>query len=240
VRTRSAALGWRSVVAGVGNVAEAAVPGRGDRFWCPCCGTASPVFLSVPNRLRLARHSVCPTCGARSRHRGIAVVIDRVVDPATTHTVLHFAPGPSITAVLARHLPAAEVVTTDLLRTDVDRPGEDVQALTFPDDAYDLVVCNHVLEHVPDDGAAVAELARVTAPGGLAVVSVPGDWSRRETVTFPDTSFNGHHRDYGTEVVDLLGSAFADVEVVVLGDLDVGGPGRVALRRDDRLFLCRP
>jgi len=75
----------------------------------------------------------------------------------------------------------------------------------------------------------------------LAVITVPGDWSRRATVSFPDASFNGHHRDYGTEVVDLVGSAFSDVEVVVLGDLSQGAlPGRPGLRPDDRIFVARP
>jgi hypothetical protein len=71
-------------------------------------------------------------------------------------------------------------------------------------------------------------------------VSVPGDWDRAHTVTFADTSLNGHHRDYGRDVVDLLGAHFATVEVVVLGGLDTTGcPGRVGLRADDRLFVCR-
>ena len=144
--------------------------------------------------------------------------------------------------MLARTLPGAQVVTTDLHRTDVDRTGEDIQALTLADDAFDLVICNHVLEHVPDDRAAARELARVTAPGGQAVISVPGDWSRATTVTFADQAFNGHHRDYGTDVVDVLRSAFAEVDVVLLADLERQAdlPGRPGLRPDDRLFVCRP
>ena len=167
------------------------------------------------------------------------MAVERVAGPATRR-VLHFAPEAPLSGVLRRAAPAADVVTTDLQRTDVDRPGEDIQALGFADDEFDLVVCNHVLEHVPDDGAAVRELARITAPGGVAVISVPGDWSRDTTVVFPDDTFNGHHRDYGTDVVELLRGAFANVEVVLLGALTtVELPGDPGLRKDDRLFLGR-
>jgi SAM-dependent methyltransferase len=251
----SRALGWwrgaladrdgrslgRLVVAGTANVAAAGTDRwRSPRWWCPCCDRRTGAFLWVGNQLRLSRHAVCPGCGSRSRHRGLALAVDRVAGPSTRR-VLHFAPEAPLAPVLERAAPQAEIVTTDLHRTDVDRPGEDIQALTFADDAFDLVVCNHVLEHVPDDRAALAELARVTAPGGVAVVSVPGDWSRAATVTFADDTFNGHHRDYGTDVVDLLREAFTDVEVVLLGDLAAADlPGDPGLRPDDRLHLCRP
>jgi len=231
----------RLVAAGGANVTAAAIDRwRRPGWWCPCCEHVTGAFLWVGNQLRLSRHAVCPGCGARSRHRGIALVLPALLDPPPGR-ILHFAPEAPITMVLDRLVPDAEVITTDLVRDDVDRPGEDIQALGFADGEFDLVLCNHVLEHVPDDAAAVAELARGTARGGLVVITVPGDWSRRSTVAFSDVSFNGHHRDYGTEVIDLLGSAFAQVEVLVLGDLVAGDPpGRPGLRPDDRIFVGRP
>ncbi len=251
----SRALGWwrgavaerdarsfgRLAVAGAANVGAAAVDRwRPARWWCPCCERSAGSFLWVGNQLRLSRHAVCPSCGSRSRHRGLALAVDRVAG-GSTQRVLHFAPEAPLAPVLGRAAPTAQVVTTDLNRADVDRPGEDIQALGFADGEFDLVVCNHVLEHVPDDRAAVAELARITAPGGVAVVSVPGNWTRAATVAFADDTFNGHHRDYGTDVVDLLRSAFTDVDVVLLGDLATADlPGDPGLRPDDRLFLCRP
>lgn len=244
----SRALGWwrgavadrdarslgRLLVAGSANVGAAGLDRwRSARWWCPCCDRRAGAFLWVGNQLRLSRHAVCPGCGSRSRHRGLALAVDRFAVPGRA---LHFAPEAPLATVLRRA--AGEVVTTDLHRTDVDRPGEDIQALGFADGEFDLVVCNHVLEHVPDDLAAVRELARVTA--GVAVVSVPGDWARADTVAFDDVRFNGHHRDYGRDVVDLLRAAFAEVEVVLLADLATDGlPGDPGLRPDDRLFVCR-
>jgi SAM-dependent methyltransferase len=229
-------------MAGTANVAAAATDRwRRPQWWCPCCERTTSGFLTVGNHLRLARRARCPGCGAGSRHRGLALALRGVAGERSVNEVLHFAPEPPVTLVLDRQLPGARVVTTDRHRTDVDRPGEDVQDLTFPDAAVDLVLCNHVLEHVPDDRAAMAELARVTRPGGLAVISVPGDWGRQETVSFPpDQQRNGHHRDYGLDVEDALRAAFTAVDVVVFADLEVGGalPGDPGLRPDDRLFFC--
>ncbi len=66
----------------------------------------------------------------------------------------------------------------------------DLTSLTFPDDSFDAVLCSHVLEHIPDDDAALRELARVTRPGGLIVLQHPvhqdhdtyEDW----TITSPE------------------------------------------------------
>jgi hypothetical protein len=241
VAERDLRLLLRLTVTGVANVTAAALDRvRPARWWCPCCGRVSSAFLWIGNRLRIARHAECTACRARSRHRGLALAIDALGAPPEAR-ILHFAPEVPVTEVVDRTLPSATVVTTDLHRTDVDRPGLDIQALDLEDDAFDLVICNHVLEHVPDDGAAARELARVTAPGGQAVVSVPGDWSRSHTVTFPDVGFNGHHRDYGTDVVDVLRAAFREVDVILLADLVTSDlPGDPGVRRDDRLFVCRP
>jgi SAM-dependent methyltransferase len=242
VADRDARSLGRLGAAGAENVGAAVLDRwRPARWWCPCCDQVSGAFLAVGNRLRLSRHAVCPGCGSRSRHRGLALAVDRLVDPTEVRTVLHFAPEAPLATVLDRHLPGATRLTTDLHRTDVDHPGEDLQALSFADGAFDLVVCNHVLEHVPDDGAAVAELGRITAPGGVALVTVPGEWDRPHTIRFADDSFNGHHRDYGADVVDLLRTGFAEVEVLVFADqgLDDGAPGRAGLRPDDRVFVCR-
>jgi SAM-dependent methyltransferase len=230
-------------LAGASNVGAAATDRwRPARWWCPCCERSSGAFLSVANRLRTSRHAVCPACGSRSRHRGLVLALDRVVQLGEVRSVLHFAPEAPLLGPLRRALPDARHVTTDLHRRDVDAPGEDIQALSFPDGGFDLVVCNHVLEHVADDRRAMAELARVTAPGGVVLLTLPGDWSRRQTVTFADTSLNGHHRDYGTDVVDQLVARFAEVDVLVFGelDLDADRPGRAGLRPDDRVFACRP
>ena len=81
--------------------------------------------------------------------------------------------------------------------------GLDIQAIDRPDCAYDYVGCSHVLEHVGDDRAALCELLRITAPGGLVYLAFPDPF--REDVTrdwgFPKAEKYGHWRVYGRDVV---------------------------------------
>ena len=90
--------------------------------------------------------------------------------------------------------------------------GQDLTRHSLPETAYDFVLCNHVLEHIEDDDAAVAGLRRLPRAGGIVVLTVAGNFSRRETLRFPDNSLNGHWRDYGMDVVHLLSRHFAKAE----------------------------
>ena len=140
------------------------------------------------------------------------------------------------------------------MTTDLD-PAQDVDlrlditALELPDDAFDAVICSHVLEHVPDDAAAMRELRRITAPGGFTLVMVPLALDRATTyedpsVTAPDARRRAflqhdHVRLYAPDIADRLGDAGFDVEVVdmraELGD----EAARYGLLASDLVFVCR-
>jgi ubiquinone/menaquinone biosynthesis C-methylase UbiE len=96
--------------------------------------------------------------------------------------------------------------------------------LDLPDGAFDAVVCSHVLEHVPDDARAIAELRRITAPGGWCLVMVPLDLGRKRTyedpaITTPEArqaafwQFD-HMRLYAPDLEERLRAGGFDVEVV--------------------------
>jgi SAM-dependent methyltransferase len=126
---------------------------------------------------------VCPVCGSQERHRWIWLFLLEHTDlPRRAQRVLHVAPEGCYQSVLRgwRHL---DYVTLDLRRPDV-MVRADLSALVFGSGAFDFVLCNHVLEHVPDDGAAMREMFRVLRPGGTAVISVPGP--SRESQLAPD------------------------------------------------------
>jgi SAM-dependent methyltransferase len=84
--------------------------------------------------------------------------------------VLHVAPEARLRRALTRSQESYE--TTDLRMPGVDFHC-DLGDIPRPDAAYDAILCSHVLEHVADDRAAMRELRRVLAPGGLAVLQVP-------------------------------------------------------------------
>lgn len=112
--------------------------------------------------------------------------------------------------------------------TDLNSPLADVKAdicdLPFEDDSFDVILCNHVLEHIPDDTKAMQELFRVMKKGGWGVFQIPQDLERAET--FEDDSITDkrerarifgqydHVRVYGRDYFDTLRSIGFEVEEV--------------------------
>jgi SAM-dependent methyltransferase len=117
----------------------------------------------------------CPRCGSFDRERLTWLFIEaelRALPSNGKLRVLHVAPEASLAARLARH-PIIESVTFDLQRDDVDVRGDLSDMAMFGDGAFGGLVCSHVLEHIPDDRKAMAELHRVLAPGGWGIALVP-------------------------------------------------------------------
>lgn len=112
--------------------------------------------------------------------------------------------------------------------TDLNSPLADVKAdichLPFDDDTFDVILCNHVLEHIPDDTKAMQELYRVMKPGGWGIFQIPQDLKREQT--FEDNTITDrkerarifgqydHVRIYGRDYFDKLRSVGFKVEEV--------------------------
>ncbi len=105
----------------------------------------------------------------------------------------------------------------DYLSVDLDSPYAmrhcDITAIPEPDASFDVVICNHVLEHIPDDRKAMRELRRVLKPGGLAVLQHPihdrPDTFEDQSIVSPDERLRvfgqeDHVRIYGWDFVDRL------------------------------------
>jgi SAM-dependent methyltransferase len=87
----------------------------------------------------------------------------------------------------------------DIHCRQVDLSCMDITRLPFKSDSFDIVICSEVLEHIPDDAAAVRELVRVLKPGKTLAVSVPRFWPEKICWMLSDEYFNanmGHVRIY--------------------------------------------
>lgn len=132
--------------------------------------------------------------------------------------VLHFAPEPCLEPLLRDEL-GKGYHTADIARADVD-VQLDVTRLALPSQSLDVVICSHVLEHVPDDRRAMSEIHRVLSDAGWALVIVPV----RVKATIEDPSVDtpeqrlrvfgqsDHVRLYGPDIVDRLTAVGLDVE----------------------------
>lgn len=219
---------------------------RGSAVQCPLCGHAFDRFKDDWNRPA----ALCWRCGSHERHRAQWLLLERrpqLLDRAGS--LLHFSPEWCLRRRL-QALPGLRYVTSDLDPSqDVDL-RLDVTALELPDGAFDAILCSHVLEHVPDDAAAMAELRRVTAPGGFTLVMVPLALDRATTyedpaITAPadrEREFlqHDHVRLYAPDIADRLRSAGFAVEVVDLhAELGPAAAARHGLLASDLIFLAR-
>ena len=126
----------------------------------------------------------------------------------------------------------ASITTTPLITicSESITPGEDIQKLSFDDMFF-----NNVLKPVADDQSALVELARILITGGTAIITVHGNWRRKQTKTFSYLNYNGHYRDYGFDILDILQSSFSKVKKRNLFHYQ---GNRYAIKPLETAFIC--
>ncbi len=206
---------------------------KGDKFTDPIDGKSFKTFL--PYGYGTQRNNVLsPSTLSLERHRLLWLYLKSDTDFFTApKKVLHFAPEQAFYKRFRamKHL--------DYVTTDLNSPLADVKAdicnLPFKDNEFDVILCNHVLEHIPDDTKAMQELYRIMKPGGYGIFQIPQDLNRAET--FEDDTITDqkeraaifgqydHVRIYGRDYFDKLRSIGFTVEEVdytaTLSDEDV-------------------
>lgn len=195
---------------------------KGKNFTDPIDGKSFRSFL--PYGYENPRENVLsPSTLSLERHRLLWLYLKNETDFFTkTHQVLHFAPEQ---AFYKRFRGMQNIAYTT---TDLNSPLADVKAdicnLPFEDNAFDVILCNHVLEHIPNDTKAMQELYRVMKPGGWGIFQIPQDLKRENT--FEDDTITDkkerakifgqydHVRIYGRDYFDKLRSVGFTVEEV--------------------------
>ena len=189
---------------------------KGTKFTDPIDGKSFKSML--PYGYETQRENVLsPSTLSLERHRLLWLYLKNETDFFTSKErkkVLHFAPEQAFYK-LFRNQKNIDYTTTDLFSPLADVKA-DICNLPFEDHSYDIIFCNHVLEHIPDDTKAMQELFRILKKGGMAILQIPQDL-KRET-TFADDSITNqkerakifgqydHVRIYGLDYFDKLRS----------------------------------
>lgn len=189
--------------------------------YCPVCEKWSE-FIPAVNGAGLARkRGVCTNCGTLERHRLTWLFINRKVglDSMKNKSMLHVA-AEQVFEQKFRKIVGRSYLTADyLLPADVKMDITDIQ---FKDNSFDIIMCNHVLEHVTDDIKAMKEMYRVLKPAGWAIFLVP---IADTATTYENTKVKtdagrlkhfgqiDHVRKYGRDYVARLESAGWKVKI---------------------------
>lgn len=214
----------------IGGAMGQRIAGAEARFFCPVCERAVAEWL--PFRRRVGEKEwrceeggrLCPHCGSFERTRHIVLQWKRTGLLTARPRFLHVAPERGLIQRLRAQL-GERYVTADLdmpevnLRMDLTNTG-------LADGSFGLIYCSNVLEHIPADRAAMAELFRMLEPGGLAIVQVPtrGEVTVEDpTVTDPARRAElfgqaDHVRYYGRDVQRRLEAAGFIVQEVTMPD----------------------
>ena len=193
--------------------------------------------------------SICPLCSSYGRERHILLFLKSCTSVfAHPIRMLHLAPEKNLERVL-RRCRNIRYVSADLM-SSLASVHTDITALSFGDDIFDIVICNHVLEHIPDDRLAMREIIRVLKPGGWAILQVPIATSRAATeeapwITSPSERLRlfgqtDHVRVYAEDYVQRLQEEGFTVELFSLSKQNGESYARYfGLLRDENIHMAR-
>jgi len=185
---------------------------RGDKVECPICRGRFRKFLPY-GYIKMRENALCPKCLSLERHRLMWLYLrNRTRFFTSPLKILHVAPEQCFHK-LFRRMNNLDYTTADLESPLADIKL-DIQQMPFGQNEFDMVICNHVLEHVPDDRKAMREIFRILKPGGCAILQVPTDYASEETLEDPAVTDpmerlklfrqKDHYRLYGKDYLNRL------------------------------------
>lgn len=115
----------------------------------------------------------CYYCNSNDRERHLFMFFDKLSfwDKFKNARILHFAPEPPLSEKIKQLLPS-EYIKCDLFPKE-DWKKIDITKTGFDDNYFDILICNHVIEHVPDHLKALNEISRVLKKDGVAILQTP-------------------------------------------------------------------
>lgn len=195
---------------------------KGDKVECPVCERKFSKFLSYGSEVAHRENVLCPYDLTLERHRLMWLYLKDHSDFFTADKldVLHIAPEQCFHKRF-KNQKNLNYLTGDLVSPIADMHF-DLHNIPLEDNRFDVVFCNHVMEHVDDAIQCMKELNRVMKPGGWAIMQVPQDFSRAETYEDPSIVSpedrekhywqKDHVRLFGRDYPDWLCKAGFEVE----------------------------
>lgn len=237
----------------------------GFRYYCNCCGSHIRRFWAggedlppiLENKIIGAGYrdqDYCPVCKSTYRHRLVWLYLSNLKIWDKPLSVLHIAPEEMISRKLSKikHL---KYITGD---TNPDRYRHyarairlDITQIPFENDTFDVIICNHVLEHIPDDRQAMSEIYRILKPEGFALLQVPISEVIEITYENPDIvtgeerlkhfGQKDHVRIYGKKdyLLRLTASGFEVTEYNPFRESNYSLLKKLALNPDERVTVVR-
>jgi len=243
----------------------------GTEYQCPVCGVGlrafrpmwksywrdveiyKPVHAAQSMETLNLEAFTCPRCDAFDRDRLTAIYLEeafRGFDRNRIYRLLEFAPGDALHKKL-KSLPFIAYRSADLSRKTVDERIDMTDMAGYADGSLDIILCSHILEHIPDDRKAMREMRRVLKPDGFAIVLVPLVVGLDETHEDPgmDTpelcwkyfGAGDHVRQYGKrDFIERLEAAGLRVEQLGIAHFGAEAFRRAGIANNSVLYVARP
>lgn len=234
---------------------------KGNQYTCPFCNYQSKDLAPIGRRLPILtekqivgsgyRLGGCYHCGSTDRERLVYIYLLyylHVFDSSKIENILHIAPERNLSHKLFIH-GFKKYICGDLFANSYKYPKyvQKINLLNIPfeKETFDLIICNHVLEHIPDENQALKEIYRVLNNQGIAILQVP--ISSNSATTYEDPKYTSpkerethfgqfdHVRIYGQDYAKRLSQiGFTVDKINISSDYPQYG-----LNKDEDLYIVR-
>ncbi len=220
----------------------------GKKVKCTVCESNYRKFLPYGRGNSSRPNALCPKCLSLERHRLIWIYLKEKTNFFEAKLkVLHVAPELCFLKRFDK-LKNLDYITADL-ESPLAKVKMDVHDIPFDDNTFDVVFCNHVLEHVDDDFKVMSEFKRVLKPKGWAIMQSPMDYSLETTYEDPTITDpkerekhfkqDDHLRIYGRDYGDRLRKGgFKVIEENLRKELGDELAQKYALPSQEKIYLC--
>lgn len=228
----------------------------GETYYCNICEKSSGAFMPdglhypILSELNVIgggerKNCRCPHCFSKDRERLIWQFIKPLIGQKNI-SILHFAPETSL-KIRFLDFPSIHYINADLNPKHADTVM-DITAIPLENESIDLIICNHVLEHIPNDTLAMSELFRVLKAGGKAILQVPISEKLKKTIEDINEKNpqkraerfgqEDHVRIYGPDYYEKLKNTGFVVSPLLPGDfMQLELIDKMALNPEEKLML---